>query len=76
MECLDWGGGVPIVTQDLSGNYWGTTDTTQLDEWIYDRNDDEVVNFVYVDYLPIAEVPIKTESMSFGSFKALYGGQE
>ena len=39
---------------DLGDNYWGTTDTELLDQWIYDGNDDEDVD-LYINYLPLAE---------------------
>ena len=64
--------GPPLIIHDLSGNYWGTTDTDQIDAWIEDRFDNPTVNYVVVDYLPLAEGPISNEPSSFGSFKARF----
>lgn len=66
----------PLTTLNLSGNYWGTTDTAQLDEWIWDHNDDSRRESFIVDYSPLAETPIPTEKTSFGELKACYGGNE
>lgn len=65
----------PLETLDLSRNYWGTTDTDQLDEWIWDHDDDSREIFI-VDYSPLIGLPIPTESTSFGELKARYGGNE
>jgi hypothetical protein len=70
------GGSPPIRTQDFSGNYWGTTDLAQLEAWIHDSTDAPVVNYIIVDYLPLAEQPIPVESTSFGEIKARYGQDE
>jgi Right handed beta helix region len=67
------GGSPPIRTQDFTNNYWGTTDTAQLDAWVHDSSDAPVVNYIIVDYLPLAEQPIPVESTSFGEIKARYG---
>ena len=64
--------GPPLIVHDFSGNYWGTTDTDQIDAWIEDRFDDPTVNYVVVDYLPLAEGPVSNEPSSFGSFKARF----
>jgi hypothetical protein len=61
----------PIKHFDLSGNYWGTTDTAQMDEWIYDRNDRDTY-WAIVDYLPMADQPIPTEASSVGRLKASF----
>jgi len=61
-------------TIDLGNNYWGTTDTDLLDQWIYDGNDDEDVD-VYIDYLPLADGPVRTESVTWGAVKSLYRGE-
>lgn len=67
--------GPPLRTHDLSRNYWGTTDTEQIDAWIRDRHDDPDFNYIIVDYQPLAEQPIPTESTTFGELKARYGQQ-
>jgi Right handed beta helix region len=70
------GGSPPIRTQDFTGNYWGTTDTAQIDAWIHDLNDQPIGNYILVDYTPLAEQPIPVESTSFGELKARYGQDE
>jgi len=60
-----------MVTFDLSNNYWGTTDTELIDEWIYDWNDDQTIHGI-IEYLPLADGPVSTEEMSLDSVKALY----
>jgi Right handed beta helix region len=67
------GGGPTMRTQDFTNNYWGTTDLAQLDAWVHDSSDAPVVNYIIVDYLPLAEQPIPVESTSFGELKASYG---
>jgi uncharacterized repeat protein (TIGR02543 family) len=37
---------------DLANNYWGTTDTSLIDNFIIDRNDSLSISY-YVNYLPI-----------------------
>jgi Right handed beta helix region len=70
------GGSPPIRTQDFTNNYWGTTDTAQIDAWIHDLNDQPIGNYILVDYTPLAEQPIPVESTSFGELKARYGQDE
>lgn len=60
----------PIIL-DLSHNYWGTTDTAEIDNLIFDVNDD-TSNHYMVQYLPIANGPVPTESTSWGDLKALF----
>ncbi len=61
---------------DLSNNYWGTTDTALLDQFIYDGNDDPYTD-IYVNYLPLADGPVATETTTWGAVKSLFrdGGQ-
>ena len=66
-----WSGPEPIKHFDLSGNYWGTTDTAQMDEWIYDRNDRDTY-WAIVDYMPMADQPIPTDASSVGRLKASF----
>ena len=70
------GGSPPIRTQDFTGNYWGTTDTAQIDAWIHDLNDQPNVNYILVDYSPLAEHPIPVETTNIGALKAQYGHEE
>ncbi len=55
----------------LEDNYWGTTDTALLDQFIYDGNDDPDVD-IYVDYLPLADGPVTTEGATWGKVKSLF----
>ena len=72
---LDGGGPTPRI-HDFSNNYWGTTDTSQIDAWIHDASDAPVVNFITVKYLPLAEQPIPVETTNFEVLKARYGPDE
>jgi hypothetical protein len=56
---------------NLENNYWGTTDTALLDQWIYDGNDNEEVD-IFIDYLPLADGPVQTESTTWGALKSLF----
>jgi len=56
---------------NLENNYWGTTDTALLDQWIYDGNDNENVD-IFIDYLPLADGPVLTESTTWGAVKSLF----
>ena len=56
---------------DFTDNYWGTTDTAQIDEWIHDNND-ERTTIADVVYLPIRAIPVAVESRSLGSLKHLF----
>ena len=66
--------GLGVVSHDFTGNYWGTTDIAQIDAWINDRNDASNI-WQLIDYLPIADDPIRSEESSFGELKARFGGQ-
>jgi hypothetical protein len=44
--------GYPTPNIDLSNNYWGTSDTSLIDNFIIDRNDSLSISY-YVNYLPI-----------------------
>ena len=58
---------------DLENNYWGTTDTTLLDQWVLDGNDNEDID-IFIDYLPLADGPVQTESTTWGAVKSLFRG--
>ena len=60
-----------LVTQDMTNNYWGTTDVDSIASWIQDVNDDPAIHSI-VDFEPIAEEPLPTERSSWGSLKALF----
>jgi hypothetical protein len=60
-----------LHTYDFSGNYWGTTNTTEIDAWIQDRSDDPA-NFAIIDYLPLADGSVATEKKSWGAIKSMF----
>ncbi len=61
----------PAWHLDLSENYWGTTERTQIVAWIWDWYDDaQICGFVMYD--PFILGPIGTEQQSWGQVKALY----
>jgi hypothetical protein len=56
---------------DLSGNWWGTTDTDVIDALIYDCHDNPM-SYHCVIYLPLAGGPVPTEVRNWGSVKGLF----
>jgi hypothetical protein len=60
-----------ITTNDLTNNYWGTTDTDLIAEWIWDHNDDTSLRGI-IDFLPIADGPVPTDSATLGGIKAMF----
>jgi hypothetical protein len=69
-----FGGDDPSAVLDLSNNYWGTGDATQIEEWIYDGNDHPSIEGT-VEFRPFYGQPITTESSSFGRLKALFADE-
>ena len=59
------------IEQDLTGNYWGTTDVDSIAEWIWDVKDDPAIHST-VNYLPIAEGPVPTENTTWSDVKTLF----
>jgi hypothetical protein len=56
---------------DLTGNYWGTTDSEAIAGLIWDGNDDPGLHYT-VQFVPFANGQVPTESTSWGSLKALF----
>jgi hypothetical protein len=56
------------VHLDLTGNWWGTTDTAYIAEHIWDCHDDPQVR-IFFDYEPIADGPIPTEGQTWSQVK-------
>ncbi len=56
---------------DLSGNYWGTSNASLIEDWIWDGNDDPGMP-VTVQYKPFYGQPVSNENMSFGEIKAMF----
>jgi len=61
----------PVTELDFSNNYWGTTNPELMDEGIWDLNDDPEIQMI-VNYLPMADGPVSTKSMTLDQVKALY----
>ena len=65
---------------DLRDNYWGTTDSTQIAEWISDGNDPcldlQFCPRPLVEFVPFSGQPLPARSSSVGELKGAYGGQE
>ena len=62
-------------TLSLENNWWGTSDTEQIEEWIYHAPDDPEVNGLTIDYLPFYGGPVPTEESSMGRLKATFSEQ-
>jgi len=61
----------PNYTLDLTNNYWGTADSTQIAAWIRDVHDDPKYN-IEVKFVPFADQPLPAQSTSFGQLKARF----
>jgi len=59
-----------IISDDLTHNWWGTTDTNYIDSHILDGHDNGMP--FYVEYLPLAGDPTSNEDVSWGHMKALF----
>jgi hypothetical protein len=55
---------------DLRNCYWGTTDSTQIAEWIHDGSDDP--RWKKVEFMPFLIEPVPVEKESVGSLKSLF----
>ena len=56
---------------DLAGNWWGTTDSTYVAQWIEDRNDDPDLKY-YIDFQPMLDHAVPVEKTNMGSVKAMF----
>ncbi|HKI84351.1 MAG TPA: hypothetical protein VKA63_08445 [Candidatus Krumholzibacteria bacterium] len=61
----------PNYTLDLTNNWWGTADSTQIAAWIRDVHDDPKYN-IEVKFVPFADQPLPAKSTSFGGLKARF----
>ncbi len=59
------------VTIDLTGNFWGTTDSAAIAAMIHDSIDDPALHCTVL-YEPFANGPVPTESTSWGDLKASF----
>ncbi len=62
--------GTPALI-DLTGNYWGTTDSAAIAASIHDSQDDPALHCTVL-YEPFANGPVPAESTSWGDLKALF----
>ncbi len=56
---------------DFLQNYWGVTDPEFISTYIVDGYDNEDV-WLFVNFLPLAEDPVRTESRSWSEVKSLF----
>ena len=56
---------------DLTNNYWGTANASDIAAWIWDSVDNSA-NWGTVNYLPFSSQEVPTESTSWGGLKALF----
>jgi len=63
--------GATGYTVDFRNNWWGTTDSTQIAEWILDANDEPGRGEV-VDFWPVLDAPVPVEPVSIGSLKSKF----
>jgi hypothetical protein len=64
----------PNYTLDLTNNWWGTADSTQIATWIRDVHDDPYFN-IEVKFVPFADQPLPAQSKSFGQLRAGFGSR-
>ena len=69
-KTVDWYTGSPGYV-DLSGNYWGTTDLGEIEEYIIDGHDLDQVN-IFIEFEPIADSPVSTRSRSWNEVRELF----
>ena len=61
----------PVITLDLSDNYWGTTSTDSVAGWIHDGGDDPSIKAI-IDFDPILLTPVAVLQTSLGALKARF----
>jgi hypothetical protein len=61
-----------FVVQEMSDNYWGTTDLDQIAEWIWDSRDNAALQST-VEFLPIEEDSVPVETRSWSDVKGFWG---
>jgi hypothetical protein len=58
---------------DMTGNWWGTTDTAEIADMIYDSVDDpDLPGEAYVDFAPVLDTPVPNTESTLGGIKALF----
>jgi Right handed beta helix region len=62
---------IPDAGVDLTGNFWGTTDSAEIAAWIWDGNDDPIFQAV-VQYEPFSAVPLPSESKTMSDIKNMF----
>ena len=69
-----------VAEFDLTGNYWGTTDSLQIEEWIFDFEDSDHpdyppnVDLSRVRFMPVRDGSVPTERKSVGGLKGRFRG--
>ena len=56
---------------DLSGNFWGGLDVSQIPDFIHDHLDDPALSATVV-FLPLADGPVAVDQIKWGQLKAQY----
>jgi hypothetical protein len=56
---------------DLSGNYWGTTESDSISTWIVDGHDNPNIH-AFVEFEPFSPVPLSSEKKSMGDMKRMF----
>jgi hypothetical protein len=67
-------GGRPYEPEvvSLAENWWGTTDLTQIEDWILHRPDEPENRGITIEYQPIAGEPIPASGKSIGNLKSRF----
>lgn len=60
----------PYQYLNMQNNYWGTSDSSQIEEWINDGNDFGI--WAIVNFEPFSSTPLGSEAKSWGAVKHLY----
>ena len=66
-------GGAGTGVIDLRHNFWGTADSTQIEEWIFDKADVSSDSpMARVLFMPILDRSVRTEASSMGALKGMF----
>lgn len=62
---------MPVTDQHFENNYWGTSDPDSIAAWIYNEEDDPLLN-IHTFIEPFYDHPIPNEKASTGDLKRAY----